>query len=88
MDYEFHSQLELFQRVLPALRVKEEEFKRLGFSDVKETDIWKYLVDFKWKEGKGLMLSDIVDDILNTDCQSISDYWKEKDSSFSESNIE
>ena len=91
MEPEFHSQLELFQRVRPALEAKETELKRLGFTDVRAIDVWNYLVEVKWKKGNGLMLSDIVDDILNTDCQSISEYSKnpvpKEIKSFEDSNI-
>ena len=91
MEPEFHSQLELFQRVRPALEAKETELKRLGFTEVSAIDVWNYLVEVKWKKGNGLMLSDIVDDILNTDCQSISEYAKnpipKEIKSFEDSNI-
>ena len=91
MEPEFHSQLELFQRVRPALEAKETELKRLGFTEVSAIDVWNYLVEVKWKKGKGLMLSDIVDDILNTDCQIISEYAKnpipKEIKSFEDSNI-
>ncbi len=88
MDYEFHSQLELFQRVQPALHVKEEEFQRLGYLSIHSVDIWNYLIETRWKMGHGLMLSDIVDDILNTDCHMIYDYWEKKKSSIKESSFE
>ena len=64
MDYEFSSQKELFMRVRPALRSKCSELKRLGYSKIKEFDIWNYLIIKKWKQAQGLMLSDIVNDIM------------------------
>ena len=79
MDYEFHSQKELYDRVLPALRAKVEEFRRLGYSDVKVYDIWNYLIFEKWKKETGLMLSDIVSDIMNADCKMVDNYLREKE---------
>lgn len=68
MDYEFSSLKDLYLRVDPALTSKRLELERKGYKNIKNIDIWKYLVENKWKQGKDLMLSDIVDDILNTDC--------------------
>ena len=68
MDYEFSTLKDLYLRVEPALTAKRVELERLGYSNIENVDIWKYLVESKWKNGKDLMLSDIVDDILNTDC--------------------
>ncbi len=75
MNLEFKSQKELYERVRPALYAKRVEFRRLGYSNIKEYDIWKYLAESKWKNSKNLMLSDIVNDILNTDCKKIYDYF-------------
>ena len=78
MDYQFQSQKELYERVKPALNAKESELHRLGYKDIKGTDIWNYLIREKWIHGKDLMLSDIVNDILNTNCIEISTYQKDK----------
>ncbi len=67
MNVLFSSSDELYKRVLPALRSKENEFKRMGYSNIKALDIWNYLVNSRWKFGKGLMLSDIVNDIMKCD---------------------
>ena len=80
MDYDFSSLAELYERVLPALNAKEVEFHRLGYSDVKGIFIWNYLIVKKWKKAKGLMLSDIVSDIMNLDCSKFySDFLKIKE---------
>lgn len=78
MSYSFQSQKELFERVHPALNAKLVEFHRLGFLKIKDIDIWNYLVETKWKNGQGLMLSDIVSDIMNTECKKMDAYLKEK----------
>lgn len=67
MDYEFNSKEELYERVLPALKIKVKEIKRLGRSNITCLDVWNYLIETNWKSGKNLMLSDIVNDILCID---------------------
>ena len=70
MINDFKSIDELFDRVEPALKIKVEEGKALGYQ-ITENDIWEYLVNSKWKKAKNLMLSDVVDDILNLDLKNI-----------------
>ena len=72
---EFTSLEELYKRVEPALNSKVSELKKLGYSISKE-DLWKCFVYNKWKYGNGLMLSDIVDDILNTSIDCIELYHR------------
>ena len=76
MDFAFSSQRELYERVLPALRAKKVEFNRLDYSYIKEIDVWNYLIERKWRKGKDLSLSDIVNDILNVDCHEVNQYLK------------
>ena len=71
MDLEFSSLKDLYLRVEPALNAKKIELERIGLSHIKKQDVWEYLVETKWKKANGLMLSDIVNDILNTDNNSI-----------------
>lgn len=78
MDYEFSSLEELYKRVSPALHAKEVELHRLGYSYIKDIDIWNYLIEEKWKAGKNLMLSDIVSDIMHAECRKIDSYLKGK----------
>ena len=78
MEIEFQSIKELYERVLPALRTKKREMKRLGISYIKEEDIWNYLKESKWKKGKNLELSEMINDILNVDASYIDFYMKEK----------
>ena len=75
MDLNFSSKEELYERVKPALRTKKSELDKLGFSYISLQDIWAYLAETKWKNGKDLMLSDIVDDILNTSFDEINSYY-------------
>ncbi len=78
MDFEFSSKEELYQRVKPALRAKAMELKRLGYSHIKENDVWNYLIETKWCKAHDLMLSDIVNDILRANNEKIDGYLKEK----------
>ena len=78
MNISFNSIEELYNRVVPALNSKVNEFKRNNINYIKAEDIWNFLVESRWKNTKGLMLSDIVDDILHTDNNKIDEYVKNK----------
>ena len=86
MDLEFSSLKDLYLRVEPALNAKKIELDRIGLSYISKKDVWEYLVETKWEQGNNLMLSDIVDDILNTDNNLIDKYFKEKNTSLDENN--
>ncbi|MBQ3468671.1 MAG: hypothetical protein IJH18_01240 [Bacilli bacterium] len=74
---QFNSKEELYKRVLPALRTKKDEFSRLGYSYIKEEDIWNYLVISSFQEAHELMLSDIVSDIMHVPLKEVDAYLKE-----------
>lgn len=78
MDLEFSTLKDLYLRVEPAIKTKKRELERMGISYIGKQDIWDYLTETKWKQGKDLMLSDIVDDILNANNNEIDKYFKEK----------
>ena len=78
MNFEFSSKEELFNRVKPALNAKEQELKRSGYPYIKIEDIWKYLIELKWKKAVDLNLCDIVDDILKVSNNDIDKYLKEQ----------
>lgn len=78
MDYEFSSKEELYQRVGPALRAKVCELQRLGFNYIQDIDIWNYLIETKWCKARDLMLSDIVNDILQASEKKIDEFLKAK----------
>ena len=63
---EFESVLELKNRVMPALLLKEENLRREGY-DVSFEDIWFYLKQNKWCKDKDLTLNEVVNDILKLD---------------------
>jgi len=78
IDIEFNSVIELYTRVKPALRTKIKELKREQYDYIKEEDIWNYLIKTKWSSASGLVLCDVVDDILHTENEKIDEYIKEQ----------
>lgn len=78
MDLEFNSLQELYERIQPALFTKCEEMRRKGYTYIKEEDVWNYLTEVKWKKSRNLMLSEMVNDVLNVDDNYIDHYLKEK----------
>ena len=79
MINEFGSIQELYERVLPALKIKTRESKMFRYNNINEIDIWRYLTDKTWKSSKNLMLFDIVDDILNVDLLEIDQFINRED---------
>lgn len=67
MDIEFSSKEELYRRVKPALRTKKNGLIKLGIANIREIDIWNFLIKNKWKNGSNLCLFDIVNDIMQVD---------------------
>lgn len=74
MDIEFSSKEELYKRVKPALRTKKNELIKLGTKNIREVDIWNFLIKTKWKNGSNLCLFDIVNDIMQVDKEEINQY--------------
>ena len=60
---EFNNILELKQRVMPALRKRESDFK-LKNLNITCDDIWNDLKLNKWIKSYNLSLNEIVNDIL------------------------
>ncbi len=78
MDLEFKSLKELYERIKPALISKRSELRKFGYSHVKEADIWNYLTQTKWKTSSSLSLSEMVNDILNANSDSINSFVLKK----------
>ena len=74
MNNEFNTKEELFDRVKPALKIKEKDLWKLGYVNISLIDVWNYLIESKWSKSKNLELSDVVDDILNVDIDGLNDY--------------
>lgn len=77
MEIEFENSKELFNRLKPALRTKQSELKKVGYSYIHLIDIWDYLTTRKWKQAHNLSLYEMVDDILNSDNELIDAYVKD-----------
>lgn len=67
METKINSQTELYKRLMPALRTKKHELMASGIKIITEKDIWDYNKENKWRNGKGLTIATMVDDVLNTD---------------------
>ena len=60
---EFQSQLELKQRVMPALKIRVKELRKQNYNYTEES-LFNYFVSI-WRQECNLTLADVVDDILN-----------------------
>ena len=74
MELKFNSEEELYNRLLPAIKTKKNEIKRMGINYILEEDIYNALKLGNWQYKTNLTLSDMVDDILNTNNVDISSY--------------
>lgn len=74
MDYEFSSILDLKAHIKPALDSKVRELQRKNINYVSQDDIFEYLRNMVWPLKTNLTLYNIVDDILNTDNETFSNY--------------
>lgn len=72
--FEYKSQEELYQGLMPALNTRMKYLKRNKIKDITKEDIWNYLKETKWKNSIDLTLSDMVQDILHTDSSEIISY--------------
>lgn len=74
----FSSLAELYQRIKPALRVKKREMHKEHMVAITEEDIWLYFCQNVWPVKANPSLSQMVDDILNTDSFTIYTYTKKR----------
>lgn len=78
MENEFSTLQELYNRISPALKSKVSEFRKYGYKEITESDIWNYLTDKKWKKSKALTLYEMVEDIFSSNGNDIIDYMISK----------
>lgn len=64
-DLNFNSVSELYDRLLPALKIKVNSLKKLGYSFIDEEKLFKILAAVSWSNFEGLELCDMVDQILH-----------------------
>lgn len=69
---------QLYSFLNPALNVKLRLLKNSNYFYIKKEDIWSYLKETKWTYAKGLILADMVNDIIHCDNHDIDIYLKEK----------
>lgn len=77
-EVKFDSLNDLYKRMLPALRAKNDELNRLGLKNFKEIDIWNYLFQTKWHLKSNLRLNELVNDVFNIDEIKLIEYYKNK----------
>ena len=73
MEIEFSSLQELYQRLEPALTVKESEFSRCDL-EITKKEIWDYLAQTKWSVSNNLLLHQMVSDIMHLHANEILEY--------------
>ena len=72
---EYQSLRELYEALKPAFNVKIRILQNKGI-DIKETDIWNYLKDTRWKTATNLGIADMVSDIINISDIELEKYLK------------
>lgn len=73
-DIKFRNLEDLYIRILPALKSRVNELKKLNYNYIKEEDIWNYLRINKWSNTSNLDLSIMVNDIFNFDLKELNEY--------------
>lgn len=72
--YEYKTQEELYQGLIPALNTKIKYLKRSKYNNITKDDIWNYLKETKWKNSIDLTLADMVQDILHVEIRELMIY--------------
>lgn len=60
---DFNSIEELYNHVLPALKIRAKELKKIG-KNFDENHIWNHLIRTKWMKAQDLSLAEMINDIL------------------------
>ena len=68
---EYENQKELYIALLPAFNVKRRLSSITKYPNTKNSDIWYYLVENKWRHSVGLTISDMVNDIIMVDINDV-----------------
>ena len=68
---EYESQKELYIALLPVFSVKRRLNSITKYPNTKNSDIWYYLVEHKWRHTTGLTISDMVNDIIMVDINEV-----------------
>ncbi len=78
MENKYNSQMELFNKLKPALRTKRHELERKNIKFIREIDIWNYNKENIWAKARGLTIAGMVNHILNTDDKKYEEYCLKK----------
>ena len=68
---EYNNQKELYIALLPVFSVKKRLNSITKYPDTKNSDIWYYLVENKWRHTTGLTIFDMVNDIIMVDISDV-----------------
>lgn len=75
-NLEFNNIDELYDRLLPALKVKVNSLKKLGHSYIDEKKLFDILAFVSWSSFEGLELCDMVDQILHINLDEVLKHYK------------
>lgn len=75
-NLEFNNIDELYDRLLPALKVKVNSLKKLGYSYIDEKKLFDILASISWSSFEGLELCDMVDQILHISPDEVLKHYK------------
>lgn len=78
MKEEFKSLTDLYNKIKPALKTKENELRGHGIKYIKQEDIWNCLKEVKWKNSSNLSLSEMVNDVLEISIDNLDMYVKKQ----------
>ena len=76
--YEYKSQQELYEGLIPAINVKLKMLKNSEYQYITKEDIWNFLKETKWKNSVDLTLGEMVNDIIHIENKDIDIYLKDK----------
>lgn len=76
--YEYKSQRELYEGLIPAINVKLRMLKNSEYQYITKEDIWNFLKETKWKNSIDLTLGEMVNDIIHIENKDIDIYLKDK----------
>ncbi len=81
--YEYKSQKELYQNLIPALNVKITLLKNNNYNNITKLDIWNYLKVTKWSKSINLTIAEMVNDIIHADNKDIDIYLRKTKKNYS-----
>ena len=75
-EFKFQSITDLYNHLLPAIKTKLDDLKKIKILDVSESDIWEYCLKNIWSHKTDLNIYEIVNDILFLDVIKLNNYLK------------